>query len=389
MNRAALASVGRMCPLAYRYRSAEVAAAAAHRTSTAFIVGGLYGNSFALDAVLQLAQAENATSGQRPLIVFNGDFNWFNAEPAELLGLNRRISTECEAGRAVATAGNIELELSKAVEIDSTSKDNAGCGCAYPDYVDDGVVARSNTLMLRLQRSLSTHEDGILVARWLSSLPLFTRLEVGSRTVSVLHGDMQSVAGWSFAAEAMLPPDSKLLAALGIQAKNMDNVTSHATIKAAFEAIDTDIIACTHTCLPFAQDFPRCSDATEQRIVLINNGSAGMANFTNNPAGVITRIATTSAAEAGLTSGPVPSGSLNGVHGLCVQHYGTILDGEVHVEALSLEFDQTSWRRQFLEQHPEDSPAYISYWNRIKYGPQWTAQQADRIGISGTVAASP
>eukprot|EP01047_Picozoa_sp_COSAG01_P041501 COSAG01_NODE_3564_length_5925_cov_44.939420_2_plen_330_part_00 len=218
-------TAGRVCPLAYRYRSSAVRAAAVHAARSAYVVGGLYGNTEALDAVLGLADAEQQATGQRPLLVFNGDWNWFNTGHAELLHVNRVIREECEMGRAVATAGNIEMELGAAqASLDrgaaSAAPADAGCGCAYPEYVDGGVVARSNQLMERLQRQLCRGDGGeremAEVGRWLVGLPLFTRLEVGGQRVAVLHGDAQSLAGWSFAAEAMVPPDAALLRALGV-----------------------------------------------------------------------------------------------------------------------------------------------------------------------------
>ena len=42
-----------------------------------------------------------------------------------------------------AIRGNVEAELA--------SDEDAGCGCAHPDYVGDDVVDRSNQIMTRLR----------------------------------------------------------------------------------------------------------------------------------------------------------------------------------------------------------------------------------------------
>lgn len=61
--------------------------------STAFIVGGMYGNPFALSAILERASEEEASGGRggKPLMVFNGDFNFFNCTP-RLHALHRQCA---------------------------------------------------------------------------------------------------------------------------------------------------------------------------------------------------------------------------------------------------------------------------------------------------------
>jgi hypothetical protein len=434
-------TAGRVCPLAYRYRSSAVRAAAVHAARSAYVVGGLYGNTEALDAVLGLADAEQQATGQRPLLVFNGDWNWFNTGHAELLHVNRVIREECEMGRAVATAGNIEMELGVAqASLDrgaaSAAPADAGCGCAYPEYVDGGVVARSNQLMERLQRQLCRGDGGeremAEVGRWLAGLPLFTRLEVGGQRVAVLHGDAQSLAGWSFAAEAMVPPDAALLRALGVWPpadKDGDGdavqsevaagggevvgrggwkPTPHTEVADAFEALAADVIACTHTCLPFAQQFRwtrrdgdgggggggggggTASVGAARRGVLANNGSAGMPNFSGvGGQGLITRIATEPCCRVqqlrrmyGVTL-KYPENDDRGADRRHQKHVEEV-EGEAvcHVDAVALPFDRARWEDAFLREHAPGSPAYVSYWARIRDGPSmWSVAQADRTSL--------
>lgn len=322
---------GRVCPLAYRYSASAVRAAANHVTDSAFVVGGLYGNSAALAAVLELADAEELATGSRPLLVFNGDFNWFNAAPPDLLGVNATIRNECGDGRAVATAGNVEVEMARAVPVPGSNRmDAVGCGCAYPAYIDDDVVRRSNALMERLRRSLriaQPEELALEVTDWLRELPLYTRLSVGGLRVAVLHGDTNSLAGWSLAAEAVSPPDTALLASMGLHPPSHSSpeghhqLTTEADVEAALESVGADVIACTHTCLPFAQAFHNGHS------LVINNGSAGMPNFplieaagNRGGGGMITRISTTPFEAASSNSGSNGDGRVVAAQRLYLNH---------------------------------------------------------------------
>jgi hypothetical protein len=81
----------------------------------------------------------------RARIVFNGDFNWFNGVRRDsFVTFNQRIMAMVKENKAICTAGNIEAEL--AVKVTGTSE-ASGCGCAYPSYVNDRVVANSDQIM--------------------------------------------------------------------------------------------------------------------------------------------------------------------------------------------------------------------------------------------------
>ena len=58
----ASARPGRSCPCHYRYSPAVFSRAPDLEAQSLYIVGGLYGNPFALEAVLDLARRENATA---------------------------------------------------------------------------------------------------------------------------------------------------------------------------------------------------------------------------------------------------------------------------------------------------------------------------------------
>jgi len=88
---------------------------------------------------------------------------------------------------------------------------------------------------------------------------------------------------------------------------------------------------------------------------VVNNGAAGMANFAGDLYGLCTRIGLTPAVH-------------ETVHEVKIRG--------VYVSLLRVKFDVPRWHREFLQQWPEGSPAWTSYWTRITQGPAFTPQQA-------------
>ena len=177
-----------------------------------YVVGGLYGNVPALDAIEKMVMAE-----QGPVtLCFNGDFNWFNIDDAGFRAINERVL------RHDAILGNVEAEL-------GSGSDEAGCGCAYPDQVNQGTVERSNQIHAALKRTAARHPD--LLAR-LAALPMVARYRVGDARVGVVHGDADSLAGWRFDVSALDDPDER--------DRRAD----------AFGQARVAVFASTHTCLP-------------------------------------------------------------------------------------------------------------------------------------------
>ena len=106
---------GRTCPLHYRYGAEAIARLPTVEAETLYVIGGLYGNLPALDAIEAIAAQEAGPV----TLVFNGDFNWFNVDDAGFAEINRRVLAHH------AIVGNVEAELG----VDGNA---AGCGCAYP-----------------------------------------------------------------------------------------------------------------------------------------------------------------------------------------------------------------------------------------------------------------
>jgi hypothetical protein len=288
------------------------ARAADFAADTLYVVGGLYGNLAALTAIEKLAAAERAP----PEIVFNGDFHWFDAESDWFAAIERSLAPHR------ALRGNIETEIARTEDI------GAGCGCAYPDNVDDDVVRRSNEILTRLRAEIAPAERAPL-----RDLPMHLVAQVGALRVGIVHGDACSLAGWRFTHDAL------------------DDARHRPWLDAIARAAQVDVFASTHTCLAALRDFA----LSRGRLMIANNGAAGMPNFAGSRFGLITRIAIL----------PSPHQPL----------YGLTRDG-VHIDAIAVEYDQDAFLDRFLKRWPEGSPAHASYYGGIVSGPHYAIAQA-------------
>jgi hypothetical protein len=332
-GREALDPRGRACPLSYRYRPEALAEPTQLTADTLYVVGGLYGNPMALAAVLQRAGRE---PGGPPTIVFNGDFHWLDVDPEDFQAISETVLAHH------ATKGNVEAELA--------SEEDAGCGCAYPDYVGDEVVDRSNQIMTRLRATASRFPE--LVGR-LGELPRHVTASVGGHRVGIVHGDPESLAGWRLALEAMEPGDPLVRRRVGWRGQP----TSAGDLLDWFGRADVEVFASTHTGLPYAQVVP---DGRHQRLV-INNGSAGLPNFAGTAYGILTRLS---------SDLRPPPDSLYGVD-----------IGGLRGDALPVRFDPARWKERFLAQWPPGSPGHRSYFTRITRGTDLLLPQAARDGV--------
>ncbi len=316
---AATASAGRSCPLHYRYAPSSFARPAEAVCEVLYVVGGLYGNEPALDAVLALFERERGPKR----LVFNGDFNWFNIEPALFERINQRVLA------FDALRGNVETELAATGD----AADDAGCGCAYPDWVGEQVVARSNRIMQRLR---ATGQACLQTTQQLATLPMTLRVNVGDCRVAIVHGDAESLAGWGFAQE------------------HLHDAAHRQTVRGWFDAAQVDAFACSHTCLPVFHSLPMAQRRFTP--IVLNNGAAGMPNFRGRDTGLLTRVA--------LRPFDGPERVL-----------GLVREG-VHLDAIEIRYDATRWAAQFLQQWPEHSDAHASYWDRIAAGPDYDLTHA-------------
>jgi hypothetical protein len=307
---------GRSCPLHYRYAPQSFARGPdLPRADVLYVVGGLYGNALALDRVLELFAAERG----RAQMVFNGDFHWFDADPAEFERVQREVLAHA------ALRGNVETELGTEP---TSADDDAGCGCAYPDWVGDAVVERSNRILRRLRTATTPNQRAELAA-----LPMTLRADVGDMKIGIVHGDAQSLAGWGFAQE------------------HLRNASHREAVREWLTQARVDAFASTHTCLPVFQRLHG------ERWVF-NNGAAGMPNFAGDGAGLLTRIALRP------FDGP--------------QRRFGVRRGEVFIDAIAIETDPSQARARFLRQWAEGSDAHASYFQRITQGPDYRVGDAIR-----------
>jgi len=307
------AGPGRGCPVSYRYGAGALAGPATLRVDTLWVAGGLYGNTLALGRLLELVEGETCAGSA---LVFNGDFHWFDVDPHAYRRVNDMVL------RHPATRGNVETELVRPAV-------DAGCGCAYPEWVGDEDVARSNRIIERLRGTAQAHPAA---SQALAALPMYLVAEVAGERVAVVHGDADSLAGWGFSQEALATPR-------GAEAA-----------RNAFRRADVRAFASSHTCLPVLQGF-------DGQHAIVNNGAAGMPNFRGTRFGLVTRISSE------------PSG---------VSLY-SVRVGPLLIEAVPLEFDASAWERLFLAQWPAGSDAHASYYGRIVNGPAYRVQQAVRV----------
>jgi hypothetical protein len=308
---------GRICPPHYGYSPRVFARAPEIAADTLYAIGGLYGNPYALDAIDAIAAEEAAA----PTLVFNGDFHWFDAEPAWFAQIEQRVHAH------VALRGNVETEI-------ASDDDAAGCGCAYPESVPDADVERSNAILARLRAvARALPEEGLPARRRLAGLPMHAVAQVGASRIAIVHGDAWALAGWRFAHDSLHDEQraAQLAGALALGA--------------------VDGYACSHTCAPALKAF--------ERGFVINNGAAGMANFAGMTFGVLTRISTRALPRA--------LERLR-LYGLVAAH--------CFVDALKIEFDLAAWLARFDAVWPPDSPAAISYRRRIAEGCAFTIDDA-------------
>jgi len=303
---------GRVCPADYHYPPRVLDRAPDLTASILYVVGGLYGNLAALQRIEWLACRER----QPVTIVFNGDFHWFDAEPSWFAAIEKGVA------RHHAIRGNVETELAR------TSDVAAGCGCAYPEGVDDDTVARSNAMLEDLRKVASPK-----TAARLGALPMHLVAVVGSKRVGIVHGDAAALAGWRFAHDAL---DDRAHAAW------LNDVRAQSAI---------DIFASAHTCLAALRGF----ETRAGRLTIVNNGSAGMANFCQTTFGLISRVATSPSHHPAL--------------------YGTKHD-DVFIDALAVDYDLPAFLAKFDARWPAGSAAHASYHRRIVGGPSYAIEQA-------------
>jgi hypothetical protein len=120
---------GRSCPLAYQYQPEALAQPTRWRPTPST-------SRAACTATRPPSRPCSSGPPTNPVgpatIVFNGDFHWLDIDPGDFQAISEAVLAHH------TTKGNVEAELAS-----QGSDEDAGCGCAYPDYIGDDVVDRS------------------------------------------------------------------------------------------------------------------------------------------------------------------------------------------------------------------------------------------------------
>ncbi len=312
-RRGPLLPAGRICPTDYLYDPAVFARRADFSADILYVVGGLYGNLAAAQAIEKLAGAERGNV----TIVYNGDFHWFDAEDGWFDAVERAVAPHR------ALRGNVETEIVRAADV------GAGCGCAYPSAVADDVVARSNGILSALRRIATLAPSA---RTRLAGLPMHLVADIAGVRVGIVHGDATSLAGWGFTHEGLAATSPAMLADLRARSR-------------------IDVFASTHTCNALLRDIALPNGC----LTVINNGAAGMPNFAGMRYGLFSRIATT----------PSPHRPVYGLR-----------RGSVYIDAVAIRYDHGQFLDRFLDRWPVGTLAHLSYARRILEGPAYTIAQA-------------
>lgn len=303
---------GRVCPIDYRIAPDAFAGAPQHECDVLYVVGGLYGNPFALEAVERLIAEEGkraqatGTPAPRVLAVFNGDMHWFDKTADNFESLERA------AAHHLLLVGNVEAELRRQQSV------GVGCGCAYPECTADDAVSRSNRIHLMLSRAIEERPE---LKKLMEGRPATATVGVAGCKVAITHGDEKLIGGWSCSRESL------------------QDVLRQDELDAWMAENDVDVLATTHTCAAAALSLSRG--------LVANNGAAGLPNFAGQHYGLVIRIAPDAHPDA---------------------LFGAERDG-LFVEAVPVRYDHDAYLAWFDDLWPRISPAAISYRDRIVNGP--------------------
>lgn len=130
---------GRNCPIRYQYNMKQAFARSMPVTSgdIFYVIGGLYGNQYALAKILELKRKEEDITKKEVKLIFNGDFNWFNIDALSFEKINATVRKHMVIQyriKSKAIKGNVEDEISWEWRNQTSDCSGFGCGCAYPTY---------------------------------------------------------------------------------------------------------------------------------------------------------------------------------------------------------------------------------------------------------------
>jgi hypothetical protein len=259
--------------------------------------------------VLACSQAERGSKR----LVFNGDFHWFDTDPALFARVNDTVLAHD------ALRGNVETELADPDADPTTPAAAAPTRTGWATAWSSAATASCSALRHTAQAVPGAQGR-------LAALPMHRRIDVGPLRVAIVHGDATSLAGWGFAQE------------------HLQDSAHRDIVRGWFEQAQVDAFACSHTCAPVFTELPVAGRARAP--LVLNNGAAGMPNLRGDTAGLLTRIA------------------LRPFTGRERRH-GLERDG-VFIEAIAIEGDHPAWLAAFRQMWPSGSDAELSYGARLR-----------------------
>lgn len=298
---------GRACPVDYRIAQDAFSQDAQVTCDVLYVVGGLYGNPFAAEAIDALVQAEQLDGPSDVKVVLNGDIHWFDKTAENFIDIERRIADY------IPLVGNVEAELRRQEDV------GVGCGCAYPDCTSDDSVARSNRIHKMLSFALDSNPS---LKENLQGRPSSLVASVAGRRIGITHGDEKLLGGWDNSRESL------------------QDILRQDEVDTFMSQNDLDVFSTTHTCAPAAIRLARG--------VVINNGAAGLPNFLGEDFGLCVRIAETPLQDS---------------------LFECELDG-LFIQAIPVRYDAKAYIEWFDELWGPASAAAISYRSRIVNGPE-------------------
>ena len=163
------------------------------------LLGGIYSNYLALGEALRIARARGAEA-----VLAMGDFGAFGPHPDRTVEILRQEDLP-------AIQGNYEESLGSAAD---------DCHCGYTDPRDNHYA--------QISYDYTRDETSREHKAWMGTLPGHARLTVGGRRVLLCHGSPRKINEFLWASTTPEPFIRKLL-----------------------RDFDTDVVACTHTGIPW------------------------------------------------------------------------------------------------------------------------------------------
>ncbi|MDA8017546.1 MAG: metallophosphoesterase [Thermoanaerobaculia bacterium] len=179
------------------------------------VFGGIYNNSYGLEAVLEDAQRRGAEA-----VYCLGDFGGFGPNPEKIWPL-------LEQGEIGCIQGNYEQSLSSGA---------VDCNCGYADPRDNHFAA--------ISYRYTAKNASEAFKRWMGGHPLRRRVRVGEKELLLVHGSPRRINEFLFASQ-----------------------TPTAYLEVLLDQEGADAVLCTHTGLQWHRRLPSGRDVVNVGVI--------------------------------------------------------------------------------------------------------------------------